>query len=111
LQKHNVLLEKRACKQLEKLSEDVCNRIMEVLYTLREEGFSGRLNIKKLQGLRDQYRLRIGRYGVLFELRPGRTMLHTRYYLVRQRIRINRDYIAISILKCLAQEYPLTVLI
>jgi len=75
LQRYSVLLEKRASKQLEKISEDLRKRIIEALHTLRDEGFSIRLDIKKLRGYGNQYRLRIGKYRILFELRPERTIV------------------------------------
>jgi len=75
LQRYRVLLERRAFKQLEKLSEDTRSRIVEALHVLRDEGFSRRLDITKLRGYKNQYRLRIGKYRILFELRPQRTMV------------------------------------
>jgi mRNA interferase RelE/StbE len=75
LSSYKILLEDRASKQLEKLSKDVRNRIIEALHTLRDEGFSTRLDIKKLRGYRNQYRLRMGKYRILFELRPERTIV------------------------------------
>jgi len=75
LSSYKILFEDRASKQLEKLSKDVRNRIIEALHTLRDEGFSTRLDIKKLRGYRSQYRLRMGKYRILFELRPERTIV------------------------------------
>jgi len=75
LQKYRVLLERKAFRQLEKLSEDTRNRILEALHILRDEGFSRRLDITKLRGYKNQYRLRIGKYRILFELRPQRTVV------------------------------------
>jgi len=75
LQRYNVFLEKKAFKQLEKLSGDTRSRIVEALHTLRDEGFSRRLDIAKLRGYKNQYRLRIGKYRILFELRPERTIV------------------------------------
>jgi len=75
LQRYSVFLEKRALKQLEKLGVDVRSRIIEALHILRDEGFSRRLDIVKLRRYKNQYRLRIGDYRVLFELRPERTVV------------------------------------
>jgi len=75
LQRYHVFLEKKAVKQLEKLSEDTRSRIVEALHTLRDEGFSRRLDIAKLRGYKTQYRLRIGKYRILFELRPEKTIV------------------------------------
>ena len=75
LQRYYVFLERKASKHLEKLSEDVRNRIIEALHTLRDEGFSLRLDIKKLRGYKKHYRIRIGKYRILFELRPERKIV------------------------------------
>ena len=75
MQRYHVFLEKKAVKQLEKLSGDTQSRIVEGLHTLRDEGFSRRLDIAKLRGYKNQYRLRIGKYRILFELRPEKTIV------------------------------------
>jgi len=75
LQRYNVFFEKKALKQLEKLGEDVRGRIVEALHILRDEGFSRRLDIVKLRGYKNHYRLRMGKFRVLFELRPERTVV------------------------------------
>ena len=75
MQRYHVFLEKKALKQLEKLDKDTRSRIVEALHTLRDEGFSRRLDIAKLRGYKNQYRVRIGNFRILFELRPERTIV------------------------------------
>jgi len=75
LSRYRVFLEKKAFKQLEKMSKDMRNRMIEALHILRDEGFSARVDIKKLRGYRKQYRLRVGKYRILFELRPEKTIV------------------------------------
>jgi len=75
LRKHQVFLEKKASNQLDKLSEDARSRIIVALDILWNEGFSPRLNIKKLQGYKNHYRLRVGKFRILFELRSERTIV------------------------------------
>jgi len=75
LQRYHVFLEKKAFKQLEKLGEDTRSKIFEALHTLQDEGFSRRLDIAKLRVYKNQYRLRIGKYRILFELGPERTIV------------------------------------
>jgi len=75
LQRYQVFLEKKAVKQLEKLGGDARGRIFEALHTLRDEGFSRRLDVAKLRGYKNQYRLRVGKYRILFELRPERIIV------------------------------------
>jgi len=75
LQRYNVFLERKASKQLEKLGGDIRVRIVEALHALRDEGFSRRLDIVKLRGYKNHYRIRIGKFRILFELRPERTLV------------------------------------
>jgi len=67
--RYNISLTKKALKQLSELDEPFKGRILEALIILRDYGFSERLDIKKLRGYRNHYRIRIvGEYRVLFEL-------------------------------------------
>ena len=66
--RYNVSLTKKALKQLNELNEPFKSRILEALVILRDYGFSGRLDIKKLRGYKNHYRIRVGEYRVLFEL-------------------------------------------
>ena len=75
MQRYHVFLEKKAVKQLEKLGVDARGRVVEALRILRDEGFSRRLDVVKMRGYKDQYRLRVGKYRILFELRPERTIV------------------------------------
>jgi len=78
LPRYKVFLEKKAQRQLEKLDEKMRLRIVEALRLLGDRGFSARLDLKKLRGHRGQYRLRVGRHRVLFELQPEKTIIvHT----------------------------------
>ena len=63
--RYSVSLTKKALKQLEEIDEQARRRILEALVTLRDYGFTGRLDIGKLRGHRDHYWLRVGRYRVL----------------------------------------------
>ena len=60
-----VLLEKKARRQIEDLNEDTKKRIFLTLNEL-EKGFSARLDIKKLKGYDNHYRIRVGDYRILF---------------------------------------------
>lgn len=75
MQKYSVFLEEKASRHLEKLSKDARSRITEALHTLRDEGFSIKLDIRKLRGFKNHYRIRIGRHRVLFELQPERMIV------------------------------------
>ena len=70
-----VYVERKAKKQLEKLPEDTRRRVVEALNVLETEGFSMELDIKKLQGYRNRYRIRVGKYRVLFECSADKTIV------------------------------------
>ncbi|MGQ4894433.1 MAG: type II toxin-antitoxin system RelE family toxin [Candidatus Njordarchaeia archaeon] len=63
-----ILIEKKAVRTLRKLDEKTRKRITDALKLIEQEGFSAKLNIKKLSGYKNYYRLRIGNYRILFEL-------------------------------------------
>jgi mRNA interferase RelE/StbE len=66
----SVLVEKKAVRQIDKLAPDMQRRILGALGEL-EKGFSARLDIKKLKGTRNHYRIRVGDYRILFALVPN----------------------------------------
>lgn len=70
-----VLVEKKASKQIEGLSGDIKNRIIDALNEL-EKGFSTRLDIKKLKGTKNHYRIRVGDYRILFVLESNITYVY-----------------------------------
>lgn len=73
---YTVLVESKAKKQLKKLSKDKQTRILTALTTLESEGLSNKLDIKKLKGYQQHYRIRIGRLiRILFELSADRTLI------------------------------------
>lgn len=51
------------------------NRIVKTLHILRDEGFSKGLDIIKLRGSKNHYRIRVGEYRILFELTPDKTII------------------------------------
>lgn len=61
-----VLLEKKARRQIEDLPKEK-SRIIETLREL-EKGFSARVDIKKLKGTKNHYRIRVGNYRILLVL-------------------------------------------
>lgn len=70
--KYTVILAKTAQKQLDKLPEDVCNRVLRKLTTLETHPRS--TDTKKLKGT-DAYRVRVGDYRILYEIEDGRLLV------------------------------------
>jgi len=61
----NVLLEEDVSKELEKLQKELKDVIIKKLKLL-EQGFSPVLDIKKLKGYQNHYRIRVGKFRILF---------------------------------------------
>jgi len=72
--KYRVFLEGKAEKQLRKLAKEDRERISGRIQRLKE-GLLPELDVKKLKGYKDQYRLRVGEFKVLFELQPEHTIV------------------------------------
>lgn len=73
--KYNVFFDGKAKKQFDSLHEPNKSIVLGKLHTLKSDGFSPELDIKKLKGYRHYYRLRVGSYRVLFELQEGFTIV------------------------------------
>jgi mRNA interferase RelE/StbE len=82
LTKHPVFVERKAQKQLKNAPKDEQQRILAVLEDLEDEGLVARLDIKKLRGYKQHFRIRLGDYRIRFELSPDRTIV---VYSISQR--------------------------
>jgi mRNA interferase RelE/StbE len=72
--KYEIEIKEEANAELRELSEDVRREIGYRLHLLQQE-FSG--DVKKLKGSKNEYRLRVGNYRVLFELVGKRIVVYT----------------------------------
>ena len=61
-----IFLEKKVRRQLDELSKELEQRIITTLKEL-ENGFSA-IDMKKLKGTKNHYRIRVGNYRILFVL-------------------------------------------
>ena len=66
---HKIEFVKSAKREFDKLSFAVQDRIIEALHFLSQNPFSELLKIKKLKGADQLYRLRVGDYRVVYEVR------------------------------------------
>ena len=73
--KHPVFVERKAQKELKNAPKNDQQRILAVLKELEEEGLVARLDLKKLRGYRQHFRIRLGDYRILFELSVDRTIV------------------------------------
>jgi len=62
----NVIIEKRFIRKFRKINKEWRSRILEVLRRL-EDGDIARLDIKKLKGYENIYRIRIGDFRIKFK--------------------------------------------
>jgi Plasmid stabilisation system protein. len=67
--KYRVFLDKQAIRDLELIKEPDHTHIHTRLQQLKE-GFIPDLNIRKLKGVKNTYRLRVGTWRIIFELCP-----------------------------------------
>lgn len=72
--KYEIEIKEEAKAELRELPEDVRREIGYRLHLLQQE-FSG--DVKKLKGSRNEYRLRVGNYRVLFELVGEQIVVYT----------------------------------
>jgi mRNA interferase RelE/StbE len=72
--RYRVFLESKADRQLRKLAQEDRERVSARIQKLKE-GLLPELDVKKLKGYKDQYRLRVGEFRVLFELQPEHTIV------------------------------------
>ena len=75
--RYKIYLTGKARKKLDSLNQKSRRMILDTLSFLRDYGFSRRLDIKKLKGFKNHYRLRVGKYRVLFELeKPDKIIIY-----------------------------------
>jgi len=70
----NVFIDKKAQKQLDKLPKIIQDKVSDAIDVLQQEGFSKKLNIKKMQSLTNSFRVRVGTYRILFLFSSGNTI-------------------------------------
>ena len=72
--KYEIEIKEEAKTALRKAPEEIRREIGYRLHLLQQD-FSG--DVKKLRGSKNEYRLRVGNYRVLFELAGKRTVVYT----------------------------------
>lgn len=66
---------KSAEKEFERLPARVQSRAVEALQLLSQNPYSELLKIKKLKAAEDLYRIRLGDYRIVYEIRNGRLII------------------------------------
>ena len=70
----NVFIDRKAQKQLDKLPKPIHDKVCDAIDVLEQEGFSKKLNIKKVKSLANSFRVRVGTYRILFLFASGNTI-------------------------------------
>ena len=65
---YNVVLTKRAVKNFRKLPEDLQNRYGQIFDELNHSFAPIRLNVKKLKGYENTYRIRVGSWRIIYKV-------------------------------------------
>ena len=73
--RYDVNITRKALRELNKLDSDSRSKVLEALVILRDYGFTSRLDIKKLRGYKSHYRIKVGKYRILFELEKPRKII------------------------------------
>jgi len=76
----NVLISNQARKFIKKLDNKRRERILEVLETLKSNPMPFRIyDLKKLEGIENSYRIRVGNMRITYELLLGEFIIKVRY--------------------------------
>jgi len=70
----NVFIDKKAQKQLDKLPKGIQDKVCDAIDVLEQEGFSKKLDVKKVKSLTHSFRIRVGTYRILFLFSSGNTI-------------------------------------
>ncbi|NMO97719.1 type II toxin-antitoxin system RelE family toxin [Paenibacillus lemnae] len=65
---YEIKFHKDALKNIQKLDKPTRNRILDHIHILADDPKHPELDIKKMQGVNNQFRLRIGSYRVIYSL-------------------------------------------
>jgi mRNA interferase RelE/StbE len=73
--RYQVKFTKSARKEFERLPDKIQDRVVEALFLLAENPFSKLLRIKKLSGVDELYRIRIGDYRLVYTVEADELIL------------------------------------
>jgi mRNA interferase RelE/StbE len=73
---YSIEFDKNAFKYLRKLDKPTRTRIVRTLEILSENPFNSELDIKRMQGTIDEFRLRIGIYRIVYSLENDKLIIY-----------------------------------
>lgn len=72
---YSIEFDKNAFKYLQKLDKSTRTRIVHSLQILSENPFNSELDIKRMQGAIDEFRLRVGSYRIVYSLENDKLLI------------------------------------
>ena len=72
---YNIELSGKAAKFLDRLDQKTYLRIYERLQLLRQNPFHTSLDVKKMKGVKDTFRLRVGSFRILYQIREKKLLI------------------------------------
>jgi len=73
---YSIEFDKSALKYLHKLDKPTRRRIIHSLQILSENPYNSELDIKRMQGTTDEFRLRVGSYRVVYSLENDKLLIY-----------------------------------
>lgn len=73
---YSIEIDRIALKYLKKLDKPTRTRIYNHLKILSQDPYHSELDIKRMQGTTDEYRLRIGTYRVIYSVENNRLLIY-----------------------------------
>lgn len=73
---YSIKIDRIALKYLKKLDKPTRTRIYNHLKILSQDPYHSELDIKRMQGTTDEYRLRIGTYRVIYSVENNRLLIY-----------------------------------
>lgn len=73
---YSIEIYKEAFKYLKKLDKPTRIRIAHAIQVLADNPYNAELDIKKMQGIEEEFRLRVGNYRVLYTINDNILQIH-----------------------------------
>jgi mRNA interferase RelE/StbE len=73
---YSIEIDRIALKYLKKLDKPTRTRIYNHLEILSQDPYHSELDIKRMQGTTDEYRLRIGTYRIIYSVENNRLLIY-----------------------------------
>lgn len=69
--KWRIVFQKSAYKEYQKLPQQICQKVDKVFKTLISDPFDKTLDLKRIRGKQNYYRVRIGNYRIVYQVKES----------------------------------------